>query len=182
VCTPSHPCHPSSLQDDEASPEYNIPGRIEWFVGVSRAWAAQMRGNDILYMMGSDFEYAAAHSTFRNLDMLVHYANLDGRINVMYSSPAEYVAAKRGYTNVSWPLKTDDFFPYADCAHCYWTGGSWAGGVHWLLFHDHHVPWAPHCLVPKQTQREPATGQVKEPARWQVTTRTTHVPMRTRCC
>jgi hypothetical protein len=124
TCTHLFPHPLPTPQDDEASPEYNIKSRIDWFVSISRTWAEQMRGNDILYMMGSDFEYAVAHSTFRNLDMLVHYANLDGRINVMYSSPAEYVAAKRGYTNVSWPLKTDDFFPYADCAHCYWTGGS----------------------------------------------------------
>ena len=23
---------------------------------------------------------------------------------------------------VNWTVKTDDFFPYADCPHCYWTG------------------------------------------------------------
>ncbi len=58
---------------------------------------------------------------FKNLDKLVHHANLDGRVNVLYSSPAAYTAAKHAY-NVSWPLKTDDFFPYADCPTCYWTG------------------------------------------------------------
>lgn len=46
----------------------------------------------------------------------------DGRLNVFYSTPADYVAAKKAYTDVAWPLKTDDFFPYADCPHCYWTG------------------------------------------------------------
>lgn len=42
-------------------------------------------------------------------------------MNVFYSTPAAYTAAKHAY-NVSWPLKTDDFFPYADCPTCYWTG------------------------------------------------------------
>ena len=23
---------------------------------------------------------------------------------------------------INWTVKTDDFFPYADCPHCYWTG------------------------------------------------------------
>lgn len=32
-----------------------------------------------------------------------------------------YVKAKHGY-NEEWPLKTDDFFPYADNRHAYWTG------------------------------------------------------------
>jgi hypothetical protein len=55
---------------------------------------------------------------------LIHYINLDGRVNVFYSTPAQYVEAKASYDNVSWPVKTDDFFPYADCPHCYWTGNS----------------------------------------------------------
>jgi len=49
--------------------------------------------------------------------------NKDGRVNVMYSTPAAYVEAKASYADVAWPVKTDDFFPYADCPHCYWTGG-----------------------------------------------------------
>lgn len=66
-------------------------------------------------------QYANAHASYKNLDKLIHFANRDGRLNVFYSTPAEYVAAKHGYER-RWPLKTDDFFPYADCPHCYWTG------------------------------------------------------------
>lgn len=55
------------------------------------------------------------------MDKLIHYVNLDGRVNAFYSTPEEYVDAKHQF-NTSWPLKTDDFFPYADCPHCYWTG------------------------------------------------------------
>ena len=55
------------------------------------------------------------------MDKLIHHTNLDGRINVLYSTPSQYVAAKHAY-NTHWPLKTDDFFPYADCPTCYWTG------------------------------------------------------------
>lgn len=58
---------------------------------------------------------------FSNLDKLIHYANLDGRVNAFYSTPAIYAAAKNTY-NTTWPLKEDDFFPYADCPTCYWTG------------------------------------------------------------
>ena len=35
--------------------------------------------------------------------------------------PADYIAVKNGYDH-DWPLKQDDFFPYADCPTCYWTG------------------------------------------------------------
>ena len=56
------------------------------------------------------------------MDKLVHYANLDGRLNVFYSTPSRYVAAKHSYGR-AWPLKTDDFFPYADTPVSYWTSG-----------------------------------------------------------
>lgn len=46
---------------------------------------------------------------------------------MFYSTPADYVAAKATYA-AEWPLKTDDFFPYSDCEHCYWTGEIWVVG------------------------------------------------------
>ena len=66
-------------------------------------------------------ESRAMPCRYKNMDKLIHYANKDGRLNVFYSSPDAYTDAKNKY-NTSWPLKTDDFFPYADCATCYWTG------------------------------------------------------------
>eukprot|EP00879_Flechtneria_rotunda_P012931 GHRR01013504.1.p1 GENE.GHRR01013504.1~~GHRR01013504.1.p1 ORF type:complete len:746 (+),score=240.71 GHRR01013504.1:364-2601(+) len=110
------------IVDDPDSPEYNVPNRVNQFVYWANTWSASMAGNDILFMMGSDFQFANSHANFINLDRLIHYVNADGRVNVFYSTPAAYTAAKANYSNVSWPIKTDDFFPYADCAHCYWTG------------------------------------------------------------
>ena len=37
-----------------------------------------------------------------------------------------YAAAKHSY-GARWPLKTDDFFPYADNPHAFWTGGAGTG-------------------------------------------------------
>ena len=48
---------------------------------------------------------------------------------MFYSTPAAYTAAKHAY-NVSWPLKTDDFFPYSDCPTCFWTGAHLAAAAH----------------------------------------------------
>ncbi|EXB62836.1 Lysosomal alpha-mannosidase [Morus notabilis] len=45
----------------------------------------------------------------------------DGRVNALYSTPSIYTDAKYA-TNQSWPIKTDDFFPYADRENAYWTG------------------------------------------------------------
>ncbi|KAI7740716.1 hypothetical protein M8C21_023527, partial [Ambrosia artemisiifolia] len=45
----------------------------------------------------------------------------DGRVNALYSTPSIYTDAKYA-ANETWPLKTDDFFPYADKVNTYWTG------------------------------------------------------------
>ena len=45
----------------------------------------------------------------------------NGSVNMFYSTPTRYLDAlnKAGLT---WTLKTDDFFPYADCPWCFYTG------------------------------------------------------------
>ena len=45
----------------------------------------------------------------------------DGRVNVFYSTPSRYLKALHD-AKKTWEVKTDDFFPYAHCPHCYWTG------------------------------------------------------------
>jgi DNA-binding XRE family transcriptional regulator len=45
------------------------------------------------------------------------------RVNLFYSNPDYYVEQKRLESQtIQWPVKTDDFFPYSDCPHCFWTG------------------------------------------------------------
>ena len=59
------------------------------------------------------------------------------RIEIFYSTPEYYTAQKNKETlrhgdeqsqsqsqqqAIKWEIKHDDFFPYADCPHCYWTG------------------------------------------------------------
>lgn len=63
------------------------------------------------FKMGSDFQYENANEWFSNLDKLIHYVNLDGRINVFYSNPYAYTKAQSD-ANITWTVKTDDFFPY----------------------------------------------------------------------
>lgn len=46
-------------------------------------------------------------------------------INVIYSTPSCYLKAVNDYANqhnVSFEVKTDDFFPYANRKNAYWSG------------------------------------------------------------
>uniref|UniRef100_A0A6N2KXU6 Alpha-mannosidase n=1 Tax=Salix viminalis TaxID=40686 RepID=A0A6N2KXU6_SALVM len=79
------------------------------------------RTNHIMWTMGDDFQYQYAESWFKQMDKFIHYVNKDGRVNALYSTPSIYTDVKNA-ANESWPLKTDDYFPYADGDNSYWTG------------------------------------------------------------
>ncbi|VAI24288.1 unnamed protein product [Triticum turgidum subsp. durum] len=109
------------VQDDPLLFDYNVEQRVNDFVAAALAQANVTRTNHIMFTMGTDFKYQYAESWFRQMDKLIHYVNKDGRVNALYSTPSIYTDAKFS-TNEPWPLKTNDFFPYADNPNAYWTG------------------------------------------------------------
>ncbi|KAK9090007.1 hypothetical protein Sjap_023184 [Stephania japonica] len=109
------------VQDNVDLFDYNVKERVNDFVAAALSQANITRTNHIMWTMGTDFKYQYAQTWFRNLDKLIHYVNIDGRVNALYSTPSIYTDAKYA-TKESWPVKTDDYFPYADRANAYWTG------------------------------------------------------------
>ena len=76
--------------------------------------------------MGEDFNYNNANVWFKNLDKLIKYVNgsivgVGKKMNIFYSTPSCYLKAIND-VGKTWPIKTDDFFPYASDPHAYWTG------------------------------------------------------------
>ncbi|CAK9166161.1 unnamed protein product [Ilex paraguariensis] len=109
------------IQDDVLLFDYNVKERVDDFVAAAVKQAEVTRTNHIMWTMGEDFRYQYAVSWFRQMDKFIHYVNLDGRVNALYSTPSIYTDAKYA-ANKPWPLKTGDFFPYADRENAYWTG------------------------------------------------------------
>ncbi|KAL5581467.1 hypothetical protein UlMin_013909 [Ulmus minor] len=109
------------LQDDISLFDYNVQERVNDFVSAAVAQANITRTNHVMFTMGTDFKYQYANSWFKQMDKFIHYVNLDGRVNALYSTPSIYTDAKYA-ANESWPVKTNDFFPYADRENAYWTG------------------------------------------------------------
>ncbi|KAI3882205.1 hypothetical protein MKX03_027015 [Papaver bracteatum] len=109
------------VQDDPDLFDYNVQERVDDFVPNAISQANITRTNHIMWTMGTDFKYQYANSWFRQMDKFIHYVNMDGRVNALYSTPSIYTDAKWA-SQESWPLKTGDFFPYADRANSYWTG------------------------------------------------------------
>ena len=70
---------------------------------------------------GAGRTWGNAKEDFGNIDKLIDYVNKDGRVQAFYSDPAQYARAKAA-ENITWTVKTDDFFPYADVPHGFWSG------------------------------------------------------------
>ncbi|XP_010246825.1 PREDICTED: alpha-mannosidase isoform X2 [Nelumbo nucifera] len=109
------------VQDNPHLFDYNVEQRVNDFVAAAVTQENVTRTNHIMWTMGDDFQYQYAETWFKQMDKLIHYVNKDGRVNALYSTPSIYADAKNA-ANESWPLKTDDYFPYADRENAYWTG------------------------------------------------------------
>lgn len=110
------------IQDDPELFNVNIKDRADEFVQAMFARAQAYRTSDILVTFGSDFQYMNANINFKNMDKLMAYINSHPYgINMFYSTPSIYVKAVN-QKKLTWEVKTDDFFPYADRPHAYWTG------------------------------------------------------------
>ncbi|KAK4583933.1 hypothetical protein RGQ29_021880 [Quercus rubra] len=109
------------VQDNPLLYDYNVEKRVNDFINNATFQANVTRTNHIMWTMGDDFRYQYAESWFKQMDKFIHYVNKDGRVNALYSTPSIYTKAKNA-ANESWPVKTNDYFPYADRANAYWTG------------------------------------------------------------
>ena len=100
----------------------------------------------IMFTFGDDFEYSNAERWFRNMDNLIEYLNIDGRVNAFYSTPELYTESRFKQRSGQSPssshgwvteARNTDWFPYCDGdasfnersgkilvtkAHALWTG------------------------------------------------------------
>ncbi|XP_016121993.1 lysosomal alpha-mannosidase-like, partial [Sinocyclocheilus grahami] len=118
-------CDDAPIRDDPDLEDYNVDEIVQKFLNASYRQAAFYKTNHIIMTMGSDFQYENANLWYKNMDKLIKYVNAlqakGSKVNVLYSTPSCYLQ-ELNLANLTWPLKTDDFFPYADAAHDFWTG------------------------------------------------------------
>ncbi|XP_064262483.1 LOW QUALITY PROTEIN: lysosomal alpha-mannosidase-like [Passer domesticus] len=110
---------------DGDGPERNVDAVVTSFLRAAATQARHYRTNHILMTMGSDFHYENANLWFKNLDKLIAHVNArqanGSLVHALYSTPSCYLWELHR-ANLTWPLKTDDFFPYSDGPHQFWTG------------------------------------------------------------
>jgi len=118
-----------------------LHSRVKDFLNDIKLQADRTRGNHVMLTMGSDFQYQNAMVNFKNLDLLIitinNWENISSlfsdydEVQAFYSTPEIYTEKKyEEYINpnnfndskIEYEIKRDDFFPYSDCDHCFWTG------------------------------------------------------------
>ncbi|XP_006874364.1 PREDICTED: lysosomal alpha-mannosidase [Chrysochloris asiatica] len=119
-------CDDKPVVDDPRSPEYNAKELVSYFLQLAAVQGRHYRTNHTIMTMGSDFQYENANMWFKNLDKLIQLVNSQqqangSRVHVLYSTPACYLW-ELNKANLTWSVKHDDFFPYADGPHNFWTG------------------------------------------------------------
>ncbi|CAG0919137.1 unnamed protein product [Notodromas monacha] len=111
--------------DNPNSPDYNVISKVSDLIKWAEDEAKAFKTNHVMITMGNDFNYQDAHVWYKNLDKLIRYVNAEqasgSRVNLFYSTPSCYLKGLND-AGVTWPTKTDDFFPYASDPHAYWTG------------------------------------------------------------
>ncbi|UXI16369.1 Mite allergen Der p7 [Sarcoptes scabiei] len=109
--------------DNSDSEEYNVPWILNKFISLVKNYSTYYATNNLLFPMGTDFNYQNARSWFKNMDKLIAAvaSSSDSGVNVFYSTPLCYTKALYDY-NRTWTVKYDDYFPYASDPHAYWTG------------------------------------------------------------
>jgi hypothetical protein len=115
----------TSPQDDSDLEDYNVDAIVAEVVAALKQtyFSGAFRGTDAFVTAGSDFAYENALEVFSSYDKLIHYVNLGTAqhgINLFYSTPAAYVAARLATSSL--PSRSADIMPYASGPHSYWTG------------------------------------------------------------
>lgn len=118
-------CDNEPIIDNPKSPDYNVIERVDTFFEFVRNQSVSYRTKNVFMTMGGDFTYMDANVYYKNMDKLIKYANdrqeTGSDINLFYSTPSCYLKALHD-ADITWPEKSDDFFPYASDLHSYWTG------------------------------------------------------------
>ncbi|KAM6216779.1 LOW QUALITY PROTEIN: lysosomal alpha-mannosidase-like [Rhynchocyon petersi] len=119
-------CDDAPVVDELGNAEYNADKVVKNFLEVAANQSRNYRTNHIIMTMGSDFHYRYAPNWFENLDKLIQLVNAQqqangSQVHVLYSTPAHYLQ-ELNKPNITWLVKQDDFFPYADKPYKFWTG------------------------------------------------------------
>lgn len=115
-------CENSPTINDPTLETFNADYKAKELYDYAMQNHAIYRGNHIVIPWGGDFAYGNAHLTFWSSDNLIEYFNqVYPDATAFYSTPYMFMDAIKSQ-DITWPVRYDDMFPYADKPEDYWTG------------------------------------------------------------
>lgn len=116
-------CRDEPIKDDPTLEDYNLEAKGKQLAEYFRVQGMHYRTTNLMHTLGEDFHYTNSRMWFKNYDKLLKYINARPElgVNIIYSTPDDYIEAIQK-EKATYPTKTDDFFPYADQSHSFWTG------------------------------------------------------------
>lgn len=119
-------CDSEPIMDDPILDESNVEKIVNDYLDITYDQARVYKTSNLIVTFSGDFKYTNARRYFKNIDKLIYHVNRrqetnNSKVNVFYSTPSCYLYALNR-ANTTWSVKYDDFFPYADMAHRFWTG------------------------------------------------------------
>lgn len=93
-----HHCVWLQVNDDPARHDYNVDEWVDKVVQNAKEQDNHTLSLHQLWACGTDFQYQNAVHWYRNLDKLIHYVNLNGTINMFYSTPSLYTDEKKKWS------------------------------------------------------------------------------------
>ena len=116
-------CRDDPVEDDNKLSTYNLEEKLNILIDAIEYERDHSVGNNVMLKMGADFTYENANSWYKSMDVLIREvrARYGEKYNIFYSTPDKYTEM-RAAEAITWSVKKDDFFPYSDCAHCFWSG------------------------------------------------------------
>ena len=117
-------CSDEPIAFDPDLENYNVERKVQEITTYFRGMSASYQSDHLLHTWGDDFNFQAAASYYKNLDKLIQATNerFDKYgVQMIYSTPSRYLKAINEQ-KLTFPVKTDDFFPYRDAPDAFWTG------------------------------------------------------------
>jgi len=136
---PTNFCFDINCYDDPIT-DFNLKYKTKELIDLVKIQATIYATSNTILTMGMDFYYRDAKKWFVNLEALMDEINSQRteKVHMFYSSPECYLESVQKEASPSsmlsstykynsskkhrWPVKIDDFFPYADAMNAYWTG------------------------------------------------------------
>jgi hypothetical protein len=129
--TPDHYCAPNFLSAkgvmniNNRINHYNVEKYADRFHSYVLENSKYYRSNFAMQLLGCDFSWTQADHEYKNIERMVRYMNSNtdryANISMYFVTPSEYFS-HLNRANVTFPIKIDDYLPYAEDEKSYFVG------------------------------------------------------------